>query len=92
MRSDLLRHRPEPRHAPAMQALVLVDEREPRLLEAPRLVDEDRRVRTEVRGGRRPEHVDVTRRFEQARFAFVDEDEHLHRWCVDGLRAVGAER
>ena len=34
------------------------------------------------------ELVDRTRRFEQARFAFVDEDEHLHRWCVAGLRAV----
>jgi hypothetical protein len=32
-----------------------------------------------------------TRRFEQARFAFVDEDEHLHRWCVAGLRAVAEE-
>ena len=35
--------------------------------------------------------VDRTRRFEQARFAFVDEDEHLHRWCVAGLRAVAEE-
>ena len=34
------------------------------------------------------ERVDRTRRFEQARFAFVAEDEHLHRWCVTGLRAV----
>ena len=32
-----------------------------------------------------------TRRFEQARFAFAVEDEHLHRWCIAGLRAV-AER
>jgi Ser/Thr protein kinase RdoA (MazF antagonist) len=32
-----------------------------------------------------------TRRFEQARFAFVDEDHHLHRWCVAGLRAVAEE-
>lgn len=32
--------------------------------------------------------VDRTRRFEQARFAFVDEDPHLHRWCISGLRAV----
>lgn len=35
--------------------------------------------------------IDRTRRFEQARFAFVDEDEHLHRWCVAGLRAVAEE-
>lgn len=32
-----------------------------------------------------------TRRYEQARFAFVAEDEHLHRWCLDGLRAVAAD-
>jgi hypothetical protein len=37
------------------------------------------------------EMIDVTRRFEQARFAFVDEDHHLHRWCVAGLRAVAEE-
>jgi aminoglycoside phosphotransferase (APT) family kinase protein len=36
--------------------------------------------------------IDRTRRCEQARFAFVDEDEHLHRWCLDGLRAVVDER
>jgi hypothetical protein len=35
--------------------------------------------------------VDHTRRFEQARFAFVEEDHHLHRWCVAGLRAVAEE-
>jgi Ser/Thr protein kinase RdoA (MazF antagonist) len=35
--------------------------------------------------------VDQTRRFEQARFAFVDDDEPLHRWCVAGLRAVAEE-
>ncbi len=28
-----------------------------------------------------------TRRYEQLRFAFVTEDEHLHRWCIEGLRA-----
>jgi Ser/Thr protein kinase RdoA (MazF antagonist) len=27
-----------------------------------------------------------TRRYEQLRFAFVTEDEHLHRWCLAGLR------
>ena len=27
-----------------------------------------------------------TRRYEQLRFAFVTEDEHLHRWCLSGLR------
>ncbi len=37
------------------------------------------------------ERIDATRRFEQARFAFVDEDEHLHRWCVAGLRSVAEE-
>ena len=35
--------------------------------------------------------IDRTRRFEQARFAFVDDDHHLHRWCVAGLRAVAEE-
>jgi Ser/Thr protein kinase RdoA (MazF antagonist) len=35
--------------------------------------------------------IERTRRFEQARFAFVDEDEHLHRWCVAGLRAIAEE-
>lgn len=37
------------------------------------------------------EQIDRTRRFEQARFAFVADDEHLHRWCVAGLRAVAEE-
>lgn len=37
------------------------------------------------------EQVARTRRFEQARFAFVAEDEHLHRWCLTGLRSVAAE-
>jgi Ser/Thr protein kinase RdoA (MazF antagonist) len=27
-----------------------------------------------------------TRRYEQLRFAFVTEDEHLHAWCLAGLR------
>jgi Ser/Thr protein kinase RdoA (MazF antagonist) len=27
-----------------------------------------------------------TRRYEQLRFAFVTEDEHLHQWCLAGLR------
>ena len=36
------------------------------------------------------EHIERTRRIEQLRFAFVAEDEHLHRWCLDGLRAVAA--
>ena len=35
--------------------------------------------------------IDRTRRFEQARFAFVDDDHHLHQWCVAGLRAVAEE-
>lgn len=35
--------------------------------------------------------IDRTRRFEQARFAFVADDHHLHTWCVAGLRAVAEE-
>ena len=38
-----------------------------------------------------PALIDRTRRFEQARFAFVADDEHLHRWCVAGLRAVAEQ-
>jgi Ser/Thr protein kinase RdoA (MazF antagonist) len=34
------------------------------------------------------ERIDRARRAEQLRFAFVAEDEHLHRWCLDGLRTV----
>ena len=37
------------------------------------------------------ELIGRTRRYEQARFAFVDEDEHLHRWCITGLRAIAEE-
>ena len=37
------------------------------------------------------ERIDRTRRYEQLRFAFVTEDEHLHRWCLAGLRAVREE-
>lgn len=37
------------------------------------------------------ERIARTRRFEQARFAFAAEDDHLHRWCVEGLRAAAAE-
>jgi len=37
------------------------------------------------------ERIDRSRRYEQLRFAFVTEDEHLHRWCVAGLRAVREE-
>jgi fructosamine-3-kinase len=32
--------------------------------------------------------IERSRRYEQLRFAFVTEDEHLHRWCLAGLRAV----
>jgi len=32
------------------------------------------------------------RRYEQLRFAFVTEDEHLHQWCLAGLRAGGPVR
>ena len=42
-------------------------------------------------GPQAAEEIDRTRRFEQARFAFVDEDEHVHTWCVAGLRAVAEE-
>jgi len=42
-------------------------------------------------GPQAAEQIDRTRRFEQARFAFVDEDDHLHRWCVAGLRAIAEE-
>jgi aminoglycoside phosphotransferase (APT) family kinase protein len=30
--------------------------------------------------------LDRVRRYEQLRFAFVTEDEHLHEWCLAGLR------
>ena len=32
--------------------------------------------------------IDRTRRFEQLRFAFVAEDEHLFAWCIEGLRSA----
>jgi aminoglycoside phosphotransferase (APT) family kinase protein len=32
------------------------------------------------------EALQQTRRYEQLRFAFVTEDEHLHEWCLSGLR------
>ena len=31
------------------------------------------------------EAIGRTRRYEQLRFAFVEEDEHLHSWCLQGL-------
>lgn len=38
-------------------------------------------------GGDAAEEIDRTRRFEQLRFAFVDDDVHLHAWCRAGLTA-----
>jgi hypothetical protein len=34
------------------------------------------------------EAIDRTRRYEQLRFAMVTDDDHLHLWCLAGLRAV----
>ncbi len=31
------------------------------------------------------------RRYEQARFAFVEEDHYLHTWCVEGLQQVAGD-
>ncbi|MEQ1787975.1 MAG: aminoglycoside phosphotransferase family protein [Acidimicrobiales bacterium] len=42
-------------------------------------------------GGEAEAMIARTRRYEQARFAFVADDEHLHRWCLDGLRTLAAE-
>jgi hypothetical protein len=37
-------------------------------------------------GGSAGDALRRTRRYEQLRFAFATEDEHLHTWCLEGLR------